>query len=185
MWLKQTSEVPPLSKPSSPTEGPAQTCCHSEKSETALFLNRQNKHSYSRTLLTSYMCTAADDRKILPTDSVLASRKGREAVIVNIEKKFPSNALPVFVCSSPPVFCDGTVSSSTAQPKILFMVSKDSSNFAVNYSVAKISLQPMSRERVMFLRPSEDMHSATARAEKKYSEENMECSQESSSKGGR
>lgn len=46
------------------------------------------------------------------------------------------------------------------------MFSEDSGNFAASYSPAKISRKPISKERMMFLRPSEEAQDAIAGAER-------------------
>lgn len=103
----------------------------------------------------------------------------------SIEVKFSFLRHFIFTSSISTLFCDGAVSLCTPKPKKVFVYSGDSSVFAVNCSVAKISTKPISEIRLMFLRPSEKMRYCIASAERKKDSERILKQKESALKKGR
>lgn len=73
---------------------------------------------------------------------------------------------PVCVFSTSTIFRDEAVSPFTTQPRNFFTFRKDNANFAASWSVPKISTKSVSRERLMFLHPSEKAYDTTLSAER-------------------
>lgn len=74
--------------------------------------------------------------------------------------------LQIFASNNSAIFCDEAGLPLTTKSRNLFKFSEESSNFAANRLVKKVSTKAVSKESWMFLRPSVEAHDVIASTEK-------------------